>query len=67
MIYLDTSIACAHSDDQSRQRARSGRDGIAAQNREDDKRRRYPPQRGEVAMLFIVIVDVHATPRMSLG
>ena len=33
VVYLDTSIACAHSDEQSRQRARSGRDGLAAQNR----------------------------------
>ena len=48
VIYLDTSIACAHSDDQSRQRARSGRDGLAAQLREDEKRRRYPPQGGEL-------------------
>ena len=47
-VYLDVSIACAHSDDQSRQRARSGRDGLAAQSREDDKRRRYPPHGGDL-------------------
>ena len=47
-VYLDVSIACAHSDDQSRQRARSGRDGLAAQSREDDKRGRYPPRGGDL-------------------
>ena len=48
VVYLDTSITCAYSDDQSRQRARSGRDGLAAQNREDAKRRRYPPHGGDL-------------------
>ena len=39
-VYFDASIACAPSDDQSRQPARSGLDGRAAQNRKDDERRK---------------------------
>ena len=49
VIHLDASVTRAHCDDQSRQRARSGRDGIAVLNREDDIRQRSPLRGGEVA------------------
>ena len=51
VVFLDASVTCAHSDEQSRQRARSGRDGLAAQTREDRKRQRYPPHGGELIPL----------------
>ena len=47
-VFLDVSVTCAHSDDLSRQRARAGRDGLAARNAADAKHLRYPPHGGEL-------------------
>ena len=52
-IYVDTTVTCAHSDYQPRQRARANKDGLAASNAVDEKRERYPPSGGElVPMAF---------------
>jgi len=52
-IYVDTTVTCAHSDYEPRQRARANKDGLAASNAVDEKRERYPPAGGElVPMAF---------------
>ena len=48
LVFVDTTVTCAHSDDQSRQRARANKDGLAAANAVDRKRGRYPPSGGEL-------------------
>ena len=52
-IYIDTTVTCAHSGYEPRQRARANKDGLAASNAVDKKRERYPPTGGElVPMAF---------------
>ncbi len=48
LIFVDTTVTCAHSDYQPRQRARANKDGLAASNAADGKRERYPPEGGEL-------------------
>ena len=50
-IFLDVVVTCAHSVTWTRQRARAGKDGLAAVNAADDKRVRYPPSGGELVPL----------------
>ena len=47
-IFVDTTVTCAHSDYEPRQRARSNKDGLVASNAVDEKRARYPPSGGEM-------------------
>ena len=47
-ICVDTCVACAHSGYQPRQQARANKDGLAATNAVDEKRRRYPPAGGDL-------------------
>ena len=47
-IYVDTTVTCAHSDNLSRQRARSNNDGLAASSAVNGKHTRYPPSGGEL-------------------
>ena len=47
LIHVDWSVACEHSTYDPRRRARSNKDGLAAANRVDEKRTRYPPSGGE--------------------
>ena len=47
-IFVDTTVTCAHSGYLPCQRARAGRDGLAASNAVDKKRERYPPAGGEL-------------------
>ena len=52
-VFIDWSITCEHSTYQPRKQARSNKDGLAAMNQVDEKRRRYPPAGGElVPMVF---------------
>ncbi|CAK0872043.1 unnamed protein product, partial [Prorocentrum cordatum] len=46
VVHFGTSIECARSDDQSRQRVPSGQDALAAQSREDDDRQKYSEASG---------------------
>ena len=48
-IFVDASVTCAHSGYEPRQRARAGKDGVAAAVRK--KRQRYPPSGGELVPL----------------
>ena len=41
-------VTCAHSEHQSRQQARSKKDGLAVSNAVDAKHLRYPPSGGEL-------------------
>ena len=50
-IYVDVSVTCPHSSYGPRQRARSNKDGLAACNRVQEKRDRYPPHGGELVPL----------------
>ena len=50
-IFVDTSVTCAHSGYEPRQRARAGKDGVAAADAVRGKRRRYPPSGGELVPL----------------
>jgi hypothetical protein len=47
-IFIDTTVTCAHSGYEPRQRARSNKDGLAASQAVDKKRERYPPSGGEL-------------------
>ena len=47
-IYVDSCVTCAHSGSEPRQRARAGKDGVAAADAVRGKRRRYPPEGGEL-------------------
>ena len=51
-IYVDASVTCAHSGYEPRQRARAGRDGVAAADAVRQKRQRYPPSGGELVPLI---------------
>ena len=50
-IFVDACVTCAHSGYEPRQRARAGRDGVAAADAVRGKRRRYPPSGGELVPL----------------
>ena len=50
-IFADACVTCAHSGYEPRQRARAGRDGVAAVDAVRGKRRRYPPSGGELVPL----------------
>ena len=50
-IFVDARVPCAHSGYEPRQRARAGRDGVAAVDAVRGKRRRYPPSGGELVPL----------------
>ena len=47
-IYIDWSVTCEHSTNDSRRQARSGKDGLAATQAVDKKHQRYPPAGGEL-------------------
>ena len=47
-IYGDNCVTCAHCGSEPRQRARAGKDGVAAADAVRGKRRRYPPEGGEL-------------------
>ena len=52
-IFVDWSVTCEHSDYQPRRAARANKDGLAASNMVDEKRKRSPPHGGElVPMVF---------------
>ena len=50
-IYVDAMVTCAHCDYAPRQQGRAGRDGVAAEDAVRAKRRRYPPEGGELVPL----------------
>ena len=50
-IYVDASVTCANSGYAPRQRARAGKDGVAAADAVRQKRLRYPPSGGELVPL----------------
>ena len=50
-IFIDACVTCAHCGYEPRQRARAGRDGVAAADAVRGKRRRYPPSGGELVPL----------------
>ena len=50
-IYVDTMVTCAHCDYAPRQQGRANRDGVAAEDAVRVKRRRYPPEGGELIPL----------------
>ena len=50
-IFIDTCVTCAHCGYEPRQRARAGRDGVAAADAVRKKRLRYPPSGGELVPL----------------
>ena len=50
-IFIDANVTCAHSGYEPRQRARAGKDGVAAADSVRGKRLRYPPQGGELVPL----------------
>ena len=50
-IFVDASVTCAHSGYEPRQRARAGKDGVAAADAVRQKRQRYPPSGGELVPL----------------
>ena len=50
-IFIDTNVTCAHSGYEPRQRARAGKDGVAAADAVRGKRQRYPPRGGELVPL----------------
>ena len=47
-IFVDWSVTCEHSTYLPRRAARSNKDGLAASQRVDDKRGRYPPHGGDL-------------------
>ena len=51
-IFVDAMATCAHSGYEPRQRARAGRDGVAAADAVRGKRHRYPPAGGELVPLI---------------
>ena len=51
-IFLDTCVTCAHCGFEPRQRARAKKDGVAAADAVRGKRRRYPPEGGELVPLI---------------
>jgi len=51
-IFVDAMVTCAHSGYEPRQRARAGRDGVAAADGVRGKRHRYPPAGGELVPLI---------------
>jgi len=50
-IFVDACVTCAHSGYEPSQRARAGRDGVAAAAAVRGKRSRYPPSGGELVPL----------------
>ena len=50
-IFVYACVTCAHSGYEPRQRARAGKDGVAAADAVRGKRRRYPPTGGELVPL----------------
>ena len=50
-VYVDANVTCAHSGYEPRQRARAGKDGVAAADSVRTKRLRYPPSGGELIPL----------------
>ncbi len=50
-VHVDAMVTCAHSGYEPSQRARANKDGLAASNGVDDKRRRYPPAGGDLVPL----------------
>ena len=50
-IFVDASVTCAQSGYEPRQRARAGKDGVAAADAVRQKRQRYPPSGGELVPL----------------
>ena len=50
-IFVDANVTCAHSGYEPRQRARAGKDGVAAADAVRQKRQRYPPSGGELVPL----------------
>jgi len=50
-IFVDARVTCAHSGYEPRQRARAGKDGVAAADAVRAKRHRYPPSGGELVPL----------------
>ena len=50
-IFIDASVTCAHCGYEPRQRARAGRDGVAAADAVRKKRLRCPPSGGELVPL----------------
>ena len=50
-IFVDASVTCAHSGYEPLQRARAGKDGVAAADAVRGKRIRYPPSGGELVPL----------------
>ena len=50
-IYVDANVTCAHSGYEPRQRARAGKDGVAAADSVHKKRQRYPSSVGELVPL----------------
>jgi len=51
-IFVDTKVTCAHSGYEPCQRARAGKDGVAAADAVRGKRLRYPPSGGELVPLI---------------
>ena len=51
-IFLDTCVTCAHCGFEPRQRARAKKDGVSAADAVRGKRRRYPPEGGELTPLI---------------
>ena len=50
-VFVDANVTCAHSGYEPRQRARAGKDGVAAADSVRQKRLRYPPSGGELIPL----------------
>ena len=51
-MFLDTCATCAHCGCEPLQRARAKKDGVAAADAVRGKRRRYPPEGGELVPLI---------------
>ena len=51
-IFVDACVTCAHCGYEPRQRARAGKDGVAAADAVRGKRVRYPPAGGELVPLI---------------
>ena len=64
-IFVDTEVTCAHSGYEPRQRARAGRDGVAAADAVRGKRRRYPPSGGELVPLVFEAGGRPAEPTVT--
>ena len=50
-IFVNANVTCAHSGYEPRQRARAGKDGVAAADAVRGKRQCYPPSGGELVLL----------------